>query len=147
MPYLDEAPILRTLTPSTAASGDLVHVFDISARPAGSKAVALGSILSLGLFPADVTTVSGTSATISTRLTVFTSTSAVAATLPAASGTLRDIILMKASATSAVTATRAGSDVIVTGTSVAATSVSVAAGLVVRLVSDGTTWYHVSNDG
>jgi len=100
----------------------------------------------LGLLPSDVTTVAGTSATISTRLTVCTSTSAVTLTLPAASGNLRAITVMKASATSSVTVNRAGSDLIVTGGAVNATSATVATGLVIQLLSDGTTWYHVSND-
>jgi hypothetical protein len=144
MPTLDDAPVVRTLTSPVA--GDLVQVYDISEQPTGAKTLPLGTLLSVGLLPTDVTTVSGTSATISTRLTVCTSTSSVALTLPAASGTLRDITILKASITSTATATRAGSDVIVTGTSVSATSVAVAPGLTVRLLSDGTTWYHVTND-
>lgn len=144
MPTLDDAPIVRSLT--TQASGDLVQVYDISEQPTGSKTIPLGTLLNIGLLPTDVTVVSGTSATISTKLTVCTSTSAIALALPAASGTLRDIIFMKASATSTATATAAGSDVIVTGTSVVATTVAAAPGLIVRLLSDGTKWYHVSND-
>ena len=144
MPTLDDAPTVRTLT--SPAAGDLFQVYDISEQPTGAKTLTLGALLNTGLLSTDVTVVSGTSATISTKLTVCTSTSAIALTLPAASGTLRDITFMKASATSTATATAAGSDVIVTGTSVVATSVAAAPGLVVRLLSDGTKWYHVSND-
>lgn len=144
MPTLDDAPVVRNLT--SPAAGDLVQVYDISDQPNGAKTLPLSSLFTVGLLPTDVTTVSGTSATISTRLTVCTSTSAIALTLPAASGTLRDITFMKASGTSTATATAAGSDVIVTGSSVNATTVAAAPGLVVRLLSDGTKWYHVSND-
>lgn len=144
MPTLDDAPIVRTLT--SPAAGDLFQVYDISEQPTGAKTLTLGALLNTGLLPTDVTVVAGSPATISTKLTVCTSTSTVALTLPAASGALRDITFMKASGTSTATATAAGSDVIVTGTSVVATSVAAAPGLVVRLLSDGTKWYHVSND-
>jgi hypothetical protein len=142
MPTLDD---LLSIQPAvTVAGDDLVPVYDRSDIDGPVKKLRVNQVL--GLSPTDVTTVSGTSATISTRVTVCTSTSAITLTLPAASGDLREVILMKAGATSAITANRAGSDVIVSGTSVSATSVSVAAGLAARLLSDGTKWYHVSND-
>ena len=144
MPTLDDAPTVRTLT--SPAAGDLFQVYDISEQPTGAKTFALGSILGLGLLATDVTTVSTTTATISTRLTVCTSTSVVTLTLPAASGTLRDVTVMKASLTSKVDVNRAGSDLIVTGTSQSGLSVEVLAGLTARLLSDGTKLYHVSND-
>lgn len=133
-----DAPTFPTITSTTGAER-LVAV---------KNGVEVGLPVNgiLGLLPSDVTTVSGTSATISTRLVVCTSTSAVTLTLPAASGSLRSITVMKASATSSVTVNRAGSDLIVTGGAVNATSATVATGLVIQLLSDGTTWYHVSND-
>ena len=133
-----DASLLAPLT-ATAGNENLVAVKD--GQEVGLKVNGI-----LGLLASDVATVSGTSATAATRVVVCTSTSAVTLTLPAASGNLRDITVLKASATSAVTVTRAGSDPIVSGTSVAATTVSVAAGLSARLLSDGTTWYHVTND-
>lgn len=142
MPTLEDLPSIQ---PATAVAGnDLVPVHDISDLDGPTKKLRVNQLL--GLSATDVTTVSGTSATVATRVTVCTSTSAVTLTLPAASGSLREILILKASATSAVTVNRAGSDVIVSGTSVSATSISVAAGLAARLLSDGTTWYHVSND-
>jgi hypothetical protein len=142
MPTLDD---LLSIQPAvTVAGDDLVPVYDRSDIDGPVKKLRVNQVL--GLSPTDVTTVSGTSATVSTRVTVCTSTSAITLTLPAASGDLREVILMKAGATSAITANRAGSDVIVSGTSVSATSVSVAAGLAARLLSDGAKWYHVSND-
>ena len=142
MPTLDDLPKLQPKT--TVAGNDLIPGYDVSDVDGPVKKLRVNQIL--GLSATDVTTVSGTSATVSTRVTVCTSTSAITLTLPAASGNLREVILLKAGATSAITANRAGSDVIVSGTSVSATSISVAAGLAARLLSDGTTWYHVSND-
>lgn len=98
----------------------------------------------LGLLASDVTVVSGTTATISTRLTHCTSTSAVALTLPSAAGNLREINILKTGANNA-TATCAGAEVIV-GATATDTSVVIATTKAVRLLSDGTKWYHVSND-
>ena len=142
MPTLDDLPKLSPKT--TVAGNDLIPALDVSDVDGQVKKLRVNQLL--GLSATDVTTVSGTSATISTRVTVCTSTSAVALTLPAASGNLREVVILKASATSTATATRAGSDVIVSGASVTATSIGVLPGLAARLLSDGTTWYHVSND-
>ena len=142
MPTLDDLPKLSPKT--TVAGNDLIPALDVSDVDGQVKKLRVNQLL--GLSATDVTTVSGLSATISTRVTVCTSTSAVALTLPAASGNLREVIILKASGTSTATATRAGSDVIVTGTSVTGTQVQVLPGLAARLLSDGTTWYHVSND-
>lgn len=143
MPTLEDLPSIQPIL--TVDGGDLAPIYDKSDIDGQVKKLRVNQLL--GLSPTDVTTISGTSGTISTRVTVCTSTSAVnPLTLPPASGNLREVFILKASATSAVTVARAGSDVIVSGTSVSATSVSVAAGLTARLLSDGTTWYHVSND-
>lgn len=153
MPSLDDLPILAALGAAAAtpvSAGDLLPLYDVSAATAGNggrssvKRTTVGVLRGAGA--GESTTVSGTSATISTPITVCTSTSAVALTLPAASGDLRKLYVLKASITSAITVSRAGSDVIVSGTSVSATSVSVTAGLAAIFISDGTTWYHVSND-
>lgn len=143
MPTLEDLPSLQPKT--TVAGNDLIASFDVSDIDGQVKKLRVNQLL--GLSPTDVTTISGTSGTISTRVTICTSTSAVnPLTLPPASGNLREVFILKASATSAVTVAPAGSDVIVSGTSVSATSISVTAGLAARLLSDGTTWYHVSND-
>jgi hypothetical protein len=143
MPTLEDLPSLQPKT--TVAGNDLIPAYDILDRDGNVKKLRVNQIL--GLSPTDVRTETGTSGTISTRVTICTSTSTVnPLTLPAASGAIREVFVLKASATSAVTVARAGSDVIVSGTSVSATSISVAAGFAARLLSDGTTWYHVSND-
>lgn len=150
MPSLDDISILPKhgfASDSIPAGDDLISIVDVSAadaRRSNVKRVPLYSIQ--GIAPGDVETVTGTTHTISKTMNVYTSTSAIAATLPAASGTIRRVVVMKASATSAVTVGRAGSDVIVSGSSVSATSVAVNAGLSAVFLSDGTTWYHVTND-
>ncbi len=89
--------------------------------------------------------VTGTTKTVSQRITTFTSTSAITVTMPAASGSLREVILIKASGTSAITVNRAGSDTFVSGAGEAGTSVTVAASSVCRLVSDGVSkWYRLA---
>lgn len=91
------------------------------------------------------TTVTGTTKTIAKRVTVFTSTSAITATLPAASGDLRDVIIIKASGTSAITLNRAGSDTIVAGAGAAGTSATIAASTQARFLSDGVSkWYRIA---
>lgn len=148
MPTLDDIPSLASLTAGPAGN-DIIPICDVSdlgINTGGRSPVKGITLNSLVLGTGDVETVTGTTATIGKKLTVFTSTSAITATLPAASGNLRDIYVLKASATSAVAVGRAGTDVIVSGTSVSATSVSIAAGLTGHFISDGTTWYHVSND-
>lgn len=143
MPYLDEAPILRTLTPSTAASGDLVQIFDISARPAGSKVIALGSLNAVGLLSTEVDDAVANADTINTKMSVVTGTTPTV-TLPAVAGTLREVIVLN-TASGNLTLDTPGSEKILTGTAEADTLV-VATGKSAWLLSNGTRWYHVSND-
>jgi hypothetical protein len=143
MPYLDEAPILRTLTPTTAASGDLVHVFDLSARPAGSKVIALGSLNTVGLLSTEVDDAVANADTIATKMSVVTGTTPTV-TLPAVAGTLREVIVLN-TASGNLTLDTPGSEKILTGTAEADTLV-VATGKSAWLLSNGTRWYHVSND-
>lgn len=131
-----DAPILQPLTSLTGAE----HLVAIS----GGVERRLQTNGVLGLLPSDVTTISGTSGTISTRLTHCTSTSAVTLTLPAASGNLRQVFILDTGA-NGITVNAAGSDVIVSGTA-ADTSISIATVKAAQLLSDGTKWYHVSND-
>jgi hypothetical protein len=131
-----DAPILPPLTSTTGAE-NLVTVRGNTERNLKVNGV-------LGLLSGDVTTVSGTTATVSTRVTVCTSTSAVTLTLPPVGGDLREVIVIKASATSAVAVNSATPAQVVTGTSVAANGISILAGKASRLLSDGTKWYHVA---
>lgn len=142
MPTLDDIPTL----PTCALSGnEFLPVSDPDAK-GGTQVGKLPVNAVLGLAATDVATDSNTARTIDTRLTVFTNTSAVTATLPLAAGNLREVIILKGSGTSAVTVSRAGTDVIVSGANVSATSVTLNLGTAARFLSDGTKWYHVSND-
>ena len=90
-------------------------------------------------------TVTGTTKTIAKRVTVFTSTSAITATLPAASGDLREVIIIKASGTSAITVNRAGSDTIESAAGEGGTSATVALSTQARFLSNGVSkWYRVA---
>jgi hypothetical protein len=131
-----DAPTLPPLTSTTGAE-NLVTVRGNTERNLKVNGV-------LGLLSGDVTTVAGTTATVSTRVTVCTSTSAVTLTLPPVAGDLREVIVIKASATSAVAVNSAVSSQVVTGTSLTANGISVAAGKTAKLQSDGTKWYHIS---
>ena len=131
-----DAPILPILTSLTGAE----HVVTV----AGGIERQLPVYGLQGLLPSDVTTITGTSGTISTRLTHCTSTSAVTLTLPAASGNLRQLFVLDTGA-NGITVNAAGSDVIVSATATD-TSITIATVKAAQLLSDGTKWYHVSND-
>jgi hypothetical protein len=131
-----DAPLIPALT-SLAGNEQLVTV-----RGNEERGLKVNGVL--GLLPGDVTTVSGTTATISTRLTHCTSASAVTLTLPAASGNLRQVFILDTGA-NGITVNAAGSDVIVSATATD-TSIAIATVKAAQLLSDGTKWYHVSND-
>ena len=131
-----DAPILPLLTSLTGTE----HVVTV----AGGIERRLPVNGLQGLLSGDVTTVSGTTATISTRLTHCTSASAVTLTLPAASGNLREVFILDTGA-NGITVNAAGSDVIVSATATD-TSITIATVKAAQLLSDGTKWYHVSND-
>lgn len=131
-----DAPILSPLTSLTGAE-HIVTVADGVERRLPVNGVQ-------GLLSGDVTTISGTTGTISTRLTHCTSASAVTLTLPAASGNLRQVFILDTGA-NGITVNAAGSDVIVSATATD-TSITIATVKSAQLLSDGTKWYHVSND-
>lgn len=140
MPTLDDLPTLATnVSPSGA---DLIPVYDMDS-PNSSKVEKLPLSGILGLQAADVATIA-TGATISTRLVVVTGTTPTV-TLPAVAGNLRQVIVMN-TASGSCTITRAGADTIVTGTSLTATTLVIATTHAAQLLSDGTKWYHISND-
>lgn len=131
-----DAPILSPLTSLTGAE----HIVTV----AGGVERRLPVNGVQGLLSGDVTTISGTTGTISTRLTHCTSASAVTLTLPAASGNLRQVFILDTGA-NGITVNAAGSDVIVSATATD-TSITIATVKSAQLLSDGTKWYHVSND-
>jgi hypothetical protein len=139
MPTLDELPILPQNT--SPNGGDLLPVYDKDA-PQSSKVEKLPIYGILGLQAADVVSVA-TSGTISTRLSVVTGTTPTV-TLPAVAGDLRQVLIMNTASGNA-TVDGAGSEQILTGTA-NADNITVATGKSAILLSDGTRWYHISND-
>jgi hypothetical protein len=137
MPTLDDLPTLVTnVNPSGA---DLIPVYDVDS-PSSSKVEKLPLSGILGLQPTDVATMA--SGTISTRLTVATGSGL---TLPVVSGNLRQVIVMNLSG-GPFTLTAAGTDKIVSAASQVNPSIPLASGHAAILLSDGTRWYHISND-
>ena len=97
----------------------------------------------LGLLSADVDTDVATGATIANRLNVASGTTPTI-TMPAVAGSLREVILVNG-ASGNCTLDTPGSEKIYTATADADTLV-IATGKIAILKSDGTRWYHVSND-
>jgi hypothetical protein len=139
MPTLDDLPTLRTTT--TVNGGDLVPVYDIDSTGA-TKVAALPLFGITGLQASDVAS-NATGSTIATRLSVVTGTTPTV-TLPAVAGNLRQVIVMNTASGNA-TVDGAGSEQILTGTA-NANDITVATGKSAILLSDGTRWYHISND-
>jgi hypothetical protein len=128
MPTLDDIPILpRAATPT---GDDLIPISD----PAGSgtsqvRAIALNQIS--GLSAADITSAAAGTITISTRVLVISSGTTSTLTLPAASGVLREVIVINGgSGTASVSTVAAGSSSVLTTVSA-------------RFLSNGTGWYRV----
>lgn len=139
MPRLDDLTILASA--STVAGNDLIPLADVSATtPTQVRKLPVYGLL--GLQSTDVAT-QGDATTVSTRLVVVTGTTPTV-TLPAAAGSLRQVIIMN-TASGAATIEGAGSENILTGTA-NALNISVATGKSAILLSDGTRWYHISND-
>lgn len=130
-----DAPILTKLT-STKGSERIVTVKD-------GKEVQLPLNGVLGLLPSDVDSSVANGDTINTRLSIVTGTTPTV-TLPAVAGDLRSVIVLN-SASGNATLDTPGSEKIFTGTADADTLV-IATGKAAMLLSDGTRWYHTSND-
>lgn len=130
-----DAPILQPLTSTTGAE-HLVTVKD-------GKEVKLPVYGILGLLPDDVDASVADTDVIATRVAVLAGTTPTV-TLPAVAGDLREVIVINA-ASGTATIEGAASEQILTGTANAA-NVTVATAKTARFLSDGTRWYHVSND-
>jgi hypothetical protein len=129
MPTLDDVPILQSLSPS---GDDLIPIVD-TAGP-GSSQVRKVSVNTLrGLAPTnEITTAAAGTITISTRVLVISSGTSSTLTLPAASGSLREIFVINDGSSAATLPTlAAGAESITHATSA-------------HLLSDGTGWYRVS---
>jgi hypothetical protein len=140
MPTLDDLP---TLSPVATVSGDdLLPVFDPTATGSSKiRRLALNQIN--GLSASDVVLAAGDAAVVATRLVIFSGrTAATAATLPAASGVLRDIILQNANTSSgAVTVTSPSANIYTSSSATPASTSVIAVATTARYLSDGTNWY------
>ena len=128
MPTLDDLPTLATLTPT---GDDLLPIYDLTADGSSKvRKVALNQIN--GLSAADVASIAAGTITVSARLTVISSGTTSTITLPAASGTLRELFVVNdGSGTATLPTLAAGTEAVTTGTSA-------------HLLSNGTGWYRAS---
>ena len=149
MPTLDDAPIIAPIAAADLAGADLVQVFSNSLRK--PKTASITSLISAnsrlsgygGVLSTDVGTPITTDAqTIASRLTVFSGRStATAATLPAAAGTLRNVIIVNTNTGTGIITVSSGGGI--TGNAaipIPATGVCSSA----QFLSNGTIWYRVS---
>ena len=133
---LTDAPILPPKTSLTGA--EKLGLVDNDGL---EKQLKVNGIL--GLLSGDVDDSVADTDTIATRLAVLVGTTPSVA-LPAVAGDLREILILNTASGSA-TITTPGSEKILTSTAEADT-LTVATGKAARLLSNGTRWYHVSND-
>ena len=109
----------------------------------GGKEIGLPLHGILGLLASDVDSSVADTDVIATRLAVVVGTTPTV-TLPAVAGDLREVIIIN-TASGTATIEGAASEQILTGVANAA-NLAVATAKTARLISDGTRWYHVSND-
>lgn len=138
MPSLDDLPTLQTN--ATPTGDDLLPVYDLTAT-GSSKVRKLPLNAVFGLAPTgDVVTAAAGTITVSTKLTLITSGSTSTVNIPAASGVLRDIIIMNGG-TGIATATSASTNIRTSLAPTAASTAPISANSTARFLSDGTTWY------
>jgi len=140
MPTLDDIPTLAPLT--TVTGDDLFPIYDLAATGSSKvRKIALNQIN--GLSTNDVVLGAGDAAVVATRLVIFSGrTAATAATIPAASGVLRDIIIQNANTSSgAVTVTSPSTNIYTSASASASATSVIAVATTARYLSDGTNWY------
>lgn len=139
MPTLEDLPTLASFTPS---GDDLLPIYDLTGN--GSSKVRKVSLNQInGVSSGDVVLAAGDAAVVATRLVIFSGrTAATAATIPAASGVLRDIILQNANTSSgAVTVTSPSANIYTSSSATPASTSVIAVATTARYLSDGTNWY------
>ena len=139
MPTLDDLLSIKPAT--TVAGGDLLPIYDKSDVYNTVKKLRVNQIM--GLSATDVDASVADTDTIATRLSVLVGTTPSVA-LPAVAGDLREVIIVN-SASGSATITTPGSEKIFTATADADT-LTIATAKTAHLLSDGTKWYHISND-
>ena len=127
-PSLDDLPTLATVSTS---GDDLIPVYDLMATGSSKvRKLALNSVL--GLDPAG--TISSSAAltfTVVNRVTVLTGGTTCTLTFPAASGVLREVIIINANSGTA------------TAPTLAAGALPILTAISARFLSNGTGWYRV----
>jgi hypothetical protein len=139
-PSLDDLPTLAQIAVPTG--DDLLPIYDLTGT--GSSKVRKVSLNQInGVSANDVVLGAGDAAVVATRLVIFSGrTAATAATIPAASGVLRDIIIQNANTSSGAVTVTSPSTNIYTSSSASASATSVIAiATTARYLSDGTNWY------
>lgn len=128
MPTLDDIPILQRVTPT---GDDLIPICDLNSSGSSQvRAIALNQIS--GLSAGDIATdTDGGSITISTRVLVISGGTTSSLTLPAASGNLREIMVINDGSGAATLPT------------LAAGNETINSGSHARVLSNGTGWYRV----
>lgn len=137
MPTLDDIPTLSSVTSPTG--DDLLAVYDPNTTGSSKvRKVALNTIF--GLASTDVaSSVAGTIA-VTTKLTLIVSGTTSTVNIPAASGVLRDIIIMNGGSGNA-TVTSATANIITSLATTAATTAVLGTTGTARFLSNGTNWY------
>ena len=126
MPSLDDLP---TLAPVSTSGDDLIPVYDLTAT-GSSKVRKLSLNAVMGIAPTGEISTTAVSVTAATRVLTVTGTTSTI-TLPAASGVLREVIVIN------------GGSGAVTMSALAAGSATVSTATSARFLSNGTGWYRV----
>lgn len=138
MPTLDDLPTLASI--ATPTGDDLLPIYDLTAG-GSSKVRKLSLNTVFGLAPTgDVVTAAAGTITVTSKLTLITSGTTSTVNIPAASGVLRDIIIMNGGS-GAATVTSATTNIRTSPAPTAASTAAVTGNTSARFLSDGTTWY------
>jgi hypothetical protein len=132
MPSLDDLPTLATVS---STGDDLLPVYDLTATGSSKvRKLPLNSVM--GLAPTgEVTAAAAGTIAITTRVLLINSGSTSTLTLPAASGVLREVIVINGGSGTAAISTLA------TGHLAAQSNILTA--ISARFLSNGTSWYRV----
>lgn len=139
MPTLDDAPTISPIAAADLAGADLLQVFSDALRK--PKTASITSLISAnnrlsgygGILSTDtISSSAATTFTVVNRVTVLTGGTTCTLTFPAASGTLREVIIINSNSGSA------------TAPTLGAGSVTIATAVSARFLSNGTSWYRVS---
>jgi hypothetical protein len=130
MPSLDDLPTLAPVSPS---GDDLIPVYDLTATGSSKvRKLALNAVMGIAPTGEIATDTDGGAITITTRVQVISGGTSSTLTLPAATGVLREVIVIN----------DAGG-IATISPALAAGTEAIAAGSTARLLSNGTGWYRV----